>query len=140
MEFRRVLFRSIIKNGILYIFCCAKGYCCFLTGFGFPFGNYIKPKLYKLQWSCKFSTDKLDHIFIVGKIIQALANIGPIVLPSDRNRNIVKHIGPENAFVTGKVYWFRKSEVIDVIRRTPGTIHPVGSCFDDIMLEKVFME
>ena len=130
----------IRKNSILHIFGCTQCYFGFFTGFRFPFGDDIQPKLYKVQRTCKFRTCQLNDIRIIGKVIQTLTDVLSVQLTTYRMSYIIKHICYEDSLVTGKRNRFRESGLIDIVAASPRTIHPMCPSFYDIMLEVVFVK
>ena len=93
-----------------------------------------------MQRTGKLRTDQLYHICIIGKIIQALANILSMKLTTYRMTDIIKHIRYKATFVTGKRNRFRHIGLIDIIGRPPRTVYPMCSRLQDIMLEVILME
>ena len=53
---------------------------------------------------------------------------------------VVELFGDEDALVAGEGHWLREVGAVDIVDRTPGTIHPVSTGLKDVMLEIVLVE
>ena len=93
-----------------------------------------------MQRTGKLCTGQLNHIRIIGKVVQALTNVSSMQLTSHRMIDIIEHIRHKNAFIACKRNRFREVRFINIITASPRTVHPMCTGFQNIMLEIVLME
>ena len=85
-------------------------------------------------------SNKMNDTAVVGKVVEALANVGLMQWPADWVIHVVELLGEEDPLVARIRRGLRKSCVVDVVGRTPGEIGPVGPSFDDVVLEVILMD
>ncbi len=128
------------KNGILHIFCSAESYVGFLAGLLFPFVNSVKPEFHKMLRTCELGADKMNHIRIIGKIIKIHADEIAMEVATHGMVDVIEHVGDKDTLVPCERHRLREVGGIDVVGRAPRRIHPVGTGFEDVVLEIVFVE
>ena len=60
--------------------------------------------------------------------------------PQHRIVLIIELFGHEYSLVASKRHWFGETGLVNIVNWSPRTIHPMGSCFQYIMLEIMLME
>ena len=130
----------ILEDGILHILVARQSHPDMLARLSLPFGNGLQPELRKMIRTRILFTNRLNHVRLISKGIQHLHDILLMQLAHHRIIYIIEVFRHPYTLITGKRNRFWEHRTIDIVHRTPRTIYPMGTCFQDIMLEIVLVD
>ena len=93
-----------------------------------------------MQWSRIFSTKEMHHIGLLFQLFKTHSDILTMQRPEHWVLLIVELFCNEYALVAGKGHWLREIRAVDIVYCTPGTVYPMGTGFQYVMLEVMLIE
>ena len=132
--------RGVGEDAVLDIAGAAEGNHWMTACLFLPLGDGLQPELREMIRTCVFGTDEMHHIGPVLQLVETHTDVLAMEGPEHGILFVVELFGEEDALVACEGHRLRETGAVDVVDGAPRTVHPVGTGFEDVVLEVVLVE